>query len=272
MDLFNAIFDFLLRFFFNALSWAPPVVGLSVVAAATGVGILWVWSKTSDQPRMKRVKDSVWAALFELRVYVNEPHVTWRAQKALFTANFRYMSLALRPTLWMIAPMALLLVHLNSFYGRAPLPLNRDAIVTVGMSSTWDPHSPAPQVLAPPQVLVTSFPVRAPDAGEISWRIRPVSVVSGELAFLVDGKIVRKSIEAGSRPRFIPGRSVNSALRSLWMPAERPIASNTVEWIEIRYPEAHLSVLGVQWNWLLWFFAVSIVTALLLKRRFGVVI
>jgi uncharacterized membrane protein (DUF106 family) len=272
MDLFNAIFDFILGFFFNAFSWAPPVVGLSVAGAASGVGILWVWSKTSDQPRMKRVKDSVWAALFELRVYVNEPHVTWRAQKALFRANLRYMALALRPTLWMIGPMALLLVHLNSFYGRASLPINRDAIVTMGMSSDWDPHSLAPQLLAPPQVLVTSFPVRAPDAREISWRIRPVSAVSGQLTFLVDGKRVLKIIEAGSHRRLIPGRSVNSTLQSLWMPAEGRIASKTVEWIEIRYPEPQLSILGVQWNWLLWFFAVSIVAALLLKKHFGVVI
>jgi uncharacterized membrane protein (DUF106 family) len=272
MDLFNAIVDSLIRTFFNAFSWAPPVVGLSVAAAATGVGILWVWSKTSDQPRMQRVKNSVWAALFELRVYVEEPRVTWRAQKALFTANFRYLALALRPTLWMIVPMALLLIHLNSFYGRAPLPVDRETIVTMGMSSTWDPHSATPQLIAPPQVLVTSFPVRAADSREISWRIRPVGVVSGQLTFIVDGKRVPKLIEAGSHQRFVAGRSVNSALGLLWMPAERRIASNAVEWIEIRYPDAYLSVLGVRWNWLLWFFAVSFMAALLLKKRFGVVI
>jgi uncharacterized membrane protein (DUF106 family) len=272
MDIFNAIVDSSLLFFFTAFSWAPPVVGLSVLAAATGVAILWGWGKTSDPARMKKVKDSVWAALFELRVYVDEPRVTWRAQKALFTANSRYMALALRPALWMLVPMALLLVHLNAFYGRAPLPVDRDAIVTMGMSSAWDPNSPAPQLAAPPQVLVTSLPVRVPDAHEISWRIRPVSAVSGQLTFLVDGRRVRKLIEAGSRRRFIPGRSVNSSLRTLWLPGEHRIASNTVEWIEIRYPEAFVSVLGVQWNWLLWFFAVSMVSALLLKKRFGVVI
>jgi hypothetical protein len=88
----------------------------------------------------------------------------------------------------------------------------------------------------------------------------------------VNGKRVRKLIEAGSHQLFIPGRSVNSALQTLWIPAERRIASNTVEWIEIRYPEAYLSVLGVHLNWLLWFFSVSMMAALLLKKRFGVVI
>src|ERR1039457_4130799 len=118
MDIFNAIVDSSLLFFLAAFSWAPQVVGLSVLAAAAGVAMLWVWGKTSDQARMKKVKNGVWAALFELRVYVDEPRVTWRAQKALFTANFRYMALALRPALWMIAPMALLLVHQQQRHGR----------------------------------------------------------------------------------------------------------------------------------------------------------
>jgi uncharacterized membrane protein (DUF106 family) len=272
MDIFNSIVDSSLLFFLAAFSWAPPVLGLSVLAAITGAAMLWIFGKTSDQPRMKEVKNRVWAALYELRVYVDEPRVTWRAQKALFSANFRYLALALRPALWIIAPMALLLVHLNAFYGRAPLPVERDAIVTMGMSSAWDPDSPAPQLSAPPQVLVTSLPVRVADTREISWRIRPVSAVSGQLTFWVEGQPVWKLIESGPRRRFIPGRSVNASFRTLWLPGEHRIDSEKVEWIEIRYPEAFVSVLGVQWNWLLWFFGVSMAAALLLKKRFGVVI
>ena len=78
--------------------------------------------------------------------------------------------------------------------------------------------------------------------------------------------------EAGTRQRFIPGRSVNSAIQALWRPDEKKINSSQVEWIEILYPEARLPILGMQWNWLLWFFAVSMAAALLLKKRFGVVI
>src|SRR6195256_3887579 len=116
MDLFNAIFNSLLLLYFAAFSWAPPALGLTLISAAAGVAMLWVFGKTSDQARMKAVKNKVWAALFELRVYVDEPRVTWRAQKSLFAANLRYMGLALRPALWMILPMGLLLLHLEAFY------------------------------------------------------------------------------------------------------------------------------------------------------------
>jgi hypothetical protein len=142
----------------------------------------------------------------------------------------------------------------------------------MGMSRDWNPNSPAPQLAPPPEVRVTGPPVRAIDVREVSWRIQPVSAVSGKLTFLVNGQPIGKTIEAGSRQRFVPGRSVNSAIQTLWSPDEKRIASGQVEWIEIRYPDASLPILGIQWNWLVWFFAVSLVAALLLKRHFGVVI
>jgi hypothetical protein len=140
------------------------------------------------------------------------------------------------------------------------------------MSRGWDPNSPAPELAPPPEVRVTGPPVRAVDAREVSWRIKPVSAVSGKLTFLVDGRPIGKVIEAGARQRFVPGRSVNSAIQALWSPDERTIPSDRVEWIEIRYPEASLPILGIEWNWLVWFFAVSLAAALLLKKHFGVVI
>jgi uncharacterized membrane protein (DUF106 family) len=272
MDWFNSIIDTLLKLYFTVFSWAPPFVGLTVLSAAAGLAMLWVYGKTSDQARMKAVKNRVWAALFELRVYVDEPRVTWRAQKSLFLANLRYMGLALKPALWMIVPMALLLLHLETFYARAPLPVGQEAIVTMRMSRDWDPNSAAPQLTPPPEVQVTGPPVRAVDSREVSWRIQPVRPVSGTLTFLVDGQPVSKAIEAGSGSRFVPGRSVNSVLETVWTPGEKKIPSARVEWIEIRYPEASLPILGIDWNWLVWFFAVSVVAALLLKKRFGVVI
>jgi len=45
-----------------------------------------------------------------------------------------------------------------------------------------------------------------------------------------------------------------------------------VEWLDIRYPAASLHVLGFSVNWLVWFFVVSMLAALLLKGRFGVVL
>ena len=271
MDVVNKIIDAALRGFFAAFSWAPPALGLTVLSAAVGIGMLWVFRKTSNQKAMKLVKRKVYASLLELRVFADDPGVTWRAQKSLFAANMRYMGLALKPALWMVIPVGLLLVHLESFYGRAPLTVSQEAVVTMGMASNWNPQAPAPQLAAPPQIAVEGPPVRAVDVREVSWRIRPQGDVSGELRFNVDGQQVVKSIEAGARQRYVSGKSVRSSAQAVLHPGEG-IAAPQVDWVEIRYPEATLSVFGFGMNWLIWFFLVSMAAALALKGKFGVVI
>ena len=258
MDGIDHIVDRALGAFFAAFSHAPRALPLALVAAAAGVGMLWVFSKTSDPAAVKAAKRRIHAALLELRVFADEPSVTWRAQRALFAANLRYLALSLKPALWLALPIAFLLLHLEDFYGRAPLPLQSEAVVTMGMAPAWDPQSPAPQLAAPREVQVEGPPVRMADTREITWRLRPNAECSGELRFLVDGRVAAAPIEAGTRWRGVSGRQ-----RVHVAPAE---------WIEIRYPEAALTVFGFSVHWLLWFAAVSMLAALLLRKRFGVVL
>jgi uncharacterized membrane protein (DUF106 family) len=271
MDLFNSAFDGILKAWTAAFSWAPPLVGLAVLSAIVGVGMLWVFGKTSNQTRMKQVKRKVYASLFELRVFADEPSVTWRAQKSLFAANLRYMGLALMPALWLALPMVLLFVHLESFYGRAPLSPGADGIVTMAMAPGWDAQA-APPVLAAPSGVEVAGPVRVAAAREISWRIVPQGEVSGKLIFRLNGQEIEKSIEAGRRARYVPGKSVRSLAATLWEPSEPRLAGDAVEWIEIAYPGAEVEGFGLRLHWLWWFLIFSILAALLLKKRFGVVI
>jgi uncharacterized membrane protein (DUF106 family) len=271
MDCVNAVINSLLLFYFAAFSWAPPVLGLTVLAALSGGSMLWVIRRTSDRTGMKAAKNRVRAALLQLRVNADAPRATWRAQRSLLAANLNYLAFALRPALWIILPVAILLLHLQAFYGRAPLPVGRETIVTMGMARDWNANSPPPQLSAPPEVRIVGPPVRAVAAREMSWRIEPVRAISGTLTFLVDGQPVRKMIEAGTRQRFIPRRRVSSQLEALRSPDERRILLEQVAWIEIRYPDASLSIFGLRWNWLAWFFVVSVATALCLRKWFWVV-
>jgi hypothetical protein len=220
---------------------------------------------------MKLVKRKVYASLLELRVFADEPGVTWRAQKSLFATNLRYMGLALKPALWMALPMLLLIVHLESFYARAPLTPGREAIVTMAMAPGWNAQAAAP-TLTVPAGLDVAGPVRVEAEHEVSWRIVPRAEISSKLVFHVGNQEIVKNIEAGTHPRFIAGKSVRSLAAALWEPSEPRIASDAVESIEIDYPGATVDGFGLRLHWLIWFFGFSIVAALVLKKRFGVVI
>jgi hypothetical protein len=270
MDAFNHLIHWIVYGLFAAFAWAPPAVGLAVISMLAGAGMLWILGKTSRQERIRAVKRLLWAHLFELRVFRDEPAVMWRAQKSLMTTNFRYMGLMLQPVLWMALPVAILLVHLDSFYGRAPLEVGSEAIVTASLHSPIDAQAPPPVLLAPPGVAVETEAVRAPAEREVSWRIRPSQPVSGDLRLIIDGAIVTKRIEAGTGFRFVPGRRVSSLLATLWHPDEARIQASSVEWVDVRTPEAQLEVTGIRAHWLVWFTLISMLMALLLKKRFGV--
>jgi len=270
MDLFNGAINAILRAFFTAFSWAPPIVGLALLSVLVSIGMLWVYQKTSNQEKIRAVKRRLHALLLEMRVYADEPRVTLRTQRALLAANVRYMGLALRPAMWMAIPVALLLVHLEAFYGRAPLPPGKEAIVTAALRGPGS--GPAPELLPPAGVEVSAPPVRILDQGQVSWRVRPVGDVSGELRFRIGGRTIAKTIEAGGRPRFIPGKSVRPLFSALWHPDEPRIEAEDVEWVEIRYPDADVALWGIRMNWLVWFVIISMLAALALRKRFGVAI
>lgn len=269
MDTLNAALDFVLKAFFGAFRWSPGL-GLALISAAAGAGMLWVFQRTSDQAAIRAVKRLVQAHLLELRIYRDEPGVMWQAQKSLVASNLRYMGLMLRPALIMGLPFAILLVHLDAFYGRAPLRVGADTIVTMGLRGPAG--GSVPRLDAPPGVAVETPAVRVLDQGQVSWRIRPRTAVSGLLRIRVEGGAVEKRIEAGAGPRFVAGRKVSSLWDAVWHPDEPRIAAPNVDWVEIRYPDARVEWLGIRMHWLIWFIVVSMLAALLLKKRFGVVL
>ncbi len=272
MEIVNWFIDTMLLLVHAFLAFVPRLVGLTVVAAAVGAAMLWVFGRTSNQARMKQVKRRVQAGLLELRVFVDEPAVSLRAQKTLLAANLNYLGLALRPALWMVVPLGLLLIHLESFYARAPLPLAEPALVTMRMTADWDSAAPPPELIAPSGVAVLGPPVRAAAAREVSWRIMPFSPVSERLQFRFKGQEVSKRIEAGDRYRYVTGRRVRSGWGTIFSPGENRMRADFAEWIDVSYPAVSMRLFGFRVNWLVWFLAVSMVAALLLKKRFGVVI
>ena len=115
--------------------------------------------------------------------------------------------------------------------------------------------------------------MRAIDAREVSWRIQPVRAVSGQLTFLVDGQPVAKTIEAGTRPALRSGTQRELRARDA-VDARRDDDSFRHGGVDRDplsggQPADSGSTSGTGWSG---FSLVSMVAALLLKKRFGVVI
>ncbi len=235
------------------------LASLVPVSILAGIGMLLVFRHASDPVAVRRAKGIAQAHLLEFRLFMDEPLLILRAQRDLLVANLRFMKLMLRPFLWMLLPMGLLLAGLEAFYGHAPLAVGEPAIITAQVKDAAGPF----ELQAPGDIAVETPPVHVLAESQVSWRIRPVRAMTSELQITHDGKSVAKRISAGGGFHFLSERR-GSILNLLLYPTEPPLSDTELEWIEIRYPEATILHL----HWLIWFFAISAITALALRRRF----
>ena len=256
--------------FFSLVEGWPPIVSLAIISLVAGLAMLWVFGRISDQEAIAKAKKSLAAHLYELRLFADEPALIWRAQKELLIGNVRYLALMLKPAIVLTIPMVFLLVQLESFYGIQPLPVGSPAIVTLKVQGPIPAESALPLLEAPQGIAVETPPVRVPGEGLICWRIRPTRPVAGTLRIAFRGASLEKALASGRGPRYLSTRRVSSALGQFVYPAESRLKGDTADWIEIRYPGAEVSCFGLGLHWLIWFLVISLASAWLLRKRFGV--
>lgn len=250
----------------------PQWLSLLIVSGVSGVALLWLFSKTSNPAKIKKTKKKLQAHLLEMRLYADDPAVIFRAQKNLMIENGRYFLLMLKPALAATAPMILLLLVLDGFYGKAPLKVGQPVLVTVQMDKAISGDAPPPKLDAPAQIVVETPAVRVVSEHQTTWRIRPSAEFSGDFQVIAGGASATKSIEAGGGSRFVSSRRVHSLLSMLLYPGEKPLDADGIEWIEVEYPSASVRMFGIQTHWLVWFSVFSMAVALLFKSKFKVVI
>jgi hypothetical protein len=243
------------------------MLSLVPLSVLLGIAMLWVFRRTSNQAAIRKVKAELQAHLYEMRLFTDEPLLIWKAQWGLLTANVRYLAMMLVPALVLTIPMMLIFAQLECFYGYAPLEPGQQAIVTVQMKGQG---GQAPVLRAPDGISVDSPAIRMDGGQQISWRIRAVRPVTGDMKFVFPDATVEKSVQAGVGPQYVSERRVSSALDLIWHPAEGRLPAGPVDWIELRYPPATVHALGLDLHWLIWLLILSMASGLIFKRQFRV--
>jgi uncharacterized membrane protein (DUF106 family) len=249
--------------------YRDPILSLAPLSFLLGIAMLWVFGRVSNQARIQEVKRKARAHMYELRLFADEPSLIWQAQKQLLAANFRLLGLTLRAALVLAVPTILLLLHLEPFYGKSPLPIGSTALVTMQMKGPLDPGV-RPALEAPPGVAVETPAVLVMAENQLVWRVRGLAEGSGALRVRLPGGALEKRIEVGRGPRYVSARRESTLAGALWHPGEPRLSGDQVAWIELAYPAANVSWLGMELHWLVWFLVFSMIAALLFKSRLGV--
>ncbi len=287
MSLLNALlartFDLLLAPFRQL----PPIAGLAVVSLVTAVGMLLIFKRTSDQRRLAAVKRQIHAAIFEVRLFNDDLRAIFRAQGEILRHNLTYLRLSLVPMLWMILPLFLVIAQLQFHYGYSGLRPGEPVLLKARMragsgamagtpreavhASTANPGFAA-SLVAPAGIAVQTPAVWIPATREVIWRISPQSGGDYALQLQLGRESFTKSVRVSDAVvRRSPVRLEGGLLNQLLYPAEAPLPSDaTVTSISVAYPERDISVFGFEMHWMIVFFALSMIFAFGLRKRFNV--
>jgi hypothetical protein len=202
------------------------------VSLIYGLAAAMVFRRFSDEALVHTSVNRMVAHLMEFRLFIDSPAVIVRAQWELLRENLRLLRLVLVPCVIMAALFAVLFPTLDGMYGHAPLNTGQRSVVTARIGDGT--------LEVPAGIRVETEGVHALRDGEVSWSVRPLGGVDGQLRVRNGGRSLTRRVVAG-----------DGIVYGWQAPFAKPE-------IEIRYPAR--TVLGL--NWMVWFFLISSLAAL----------
>ena len=172
-------------------------------------------------------------------------------------ANLGYLRYTALPLLVVIAPVVLLLIHMDLRFSREPLAPGEAA--TVGLRYSAPDSVPAPggrepELLASAGLRVETPALRIPRLGEVSWRVRASAEGPQQLTFRLGetGSFTKDVVVASERPlvRLSGMRPGTQPLGGILHPGETPIDAPGIAAVTVDYPPRSFEFLGLRWHWL----------------------
>ena len=253
---------------YAALGPLPAWAQLVILSALSGIGMMLVFGRTSNQAGIAVAKDKIKANLLALKLYKDQIHVTLTAQVRLAGAIVKLQWHMLFPVMVLMGPMLLVLGQMGVRHQWRPLAPGEQSLIRMTFRP---PDGATPEVVLQPGpgLHIEAGPV--PGDGDLVWRVRADQVGRHELRFDIEGVEITKELVVGE-----PGVRV-SAMRPghrwtsmILHPVEPPVpADSPVASIEIQYPSAP-SVISGSGYWLLTYFVVSMLAAVVTGRRRGI--
>jgi len=266
---FTRIFDLLYLPFLGL----APIWAMIVVSGVTGILMLWIFGKVSDQEAIRVMRDRIRGNLLAVRLFQHDIGVSFSCQGKIIRDSFIYLKYALIPLVIMIVPVLVIMIQMNLRF--SVLPVKPGEVVYVNLKArSAEAVQQGITLEAPAQVTVLDR-VRIPREAKVVWRLRAGEPGTYRLVFRVGDEAVEKSLMVGDRWGAVSAiRTGKNVLEvSLW-PGEAPLgASSQLESIEVKYSELELPAMpyfGWPIHWIIYFFVISLVFGFALKDVLGV--
>ncbi len=272
VDILNSVFSWIFNFLFFPFKNLNPVWGMLVIALVASVVILLILKATSDQAGIKRAKNLMKGHFLAFRLYRDDIGLILNTLKNMLLSILVYMINHLRPFVFFIIPIAVIVIQLGVRYEYRPFRVGEPIMVTLQADDLAEKVELSRVEIELPEGLSADMPpVRVGQLREINWRLQAEKPGVYDLVFKYNGKLVSKRIEVEQPLVAISPSLEQSSYKTLMNPAERSLpSSNFAEMISVLYPKRDFAAFGMSVHWLIAFFVFSLILALALKRVFNV--
>ena len=271
MSLVNKTLTGLFDLLFLPFRSLGPWWALVVFSLLTGILMLWIFGKVSNQDAIRVIRDRIRANLIAIRLYGDDIGLLFRLQGRILRDTAVYLKFALVPLLVMLVPVLVILVQLNLRFEARPLRPGEPVLIKV---TVWDAAliDRGVSLEVPQEVVVETPGVRVASLREVSWRIRADQPGRFRLVARADGEEVEKELVVGGDWAAVSTlRTGKNFWEKVLYPGEAPIAgTSAVESVQVRYAGLPLRLFGWNIHWLLAFFVLSIASGFAFRRVLGV--
>ena len=248
-------------------AWMAPGLALTVVSAILGVLLLIVFRYTSPQTALKGVGHRVRANMLAMKLYKDELRVTFGAQKNLFIESAKRFTFSLPPLVVMLPPMILALAQMSLWWQWRPLLPGEETVMIVRFTGDgWDKGHEMSLTL-PDGVELSAPPVHVDLQRQVAYRLRATKAGHHVLKFNVGNRTIEKEFPVGKEFTKV---SIKRPRASFWeqllYPGEpTPHPTSGIESIEVKFPDRVNKLLWWDVHWIITFFILSLVFALIAK-------
>lgn len=116
----------------------PDLVALTIVSIVSGVVMLGVFALVTPPHWLKRSRELMTAAMYEIRLYLDSPRRVLASQARLVGWSVAYTAAMLPAFIVLGIPFGLLLLHLEARWGIEELPTNQPILVRVDLNEPLD--------------------------------------------------------------------------------------------------------------------------------------
>jgi hypothetical protein len=253
-----------LDWLFGPFKRIDPFWALLAASLVTTFIFLEVFRRTTDSTKLQEAKNNMQARLLEVRLFKDSPSIVLAALVGMLGCNLRYLKHSLKPTLLMLPPLVVLMIHLDAWFGHAPLRPGQAALVRVKLqgSDQFQLGLNDASLEAAAGLAIETPSLRVPKEKEISWVVRAGQAGQYLLNVKCSGSVAQKTIVVadGGWERIAP-RLVTAGFWNQWAhPGEASLPkSGLIEWVEVNYPGRSLGLFGWKAHWLILFFVLTCV-------------